>query len=142
MNVLLQPVNVANGPTSVEMHVRKLETYPEAPQSPDPFFLTMENTVWRVFVCTFLGHWFWPSVSADNCVDMLTANLPGMWERTVTIGSGGKSFSATGWKVTRNHRLLAFWGRSSVQFSTISFLLCFFNFRLGGPLAVETSSLF
>lgn len=24
-----------------------------------------------------------------------------MWERTVTIGSGGKTFSATGWKVTR-----------------------------------------
>lgn len=28
------------------------------------------------------------------------ASLPGMWERTVTIGSAGKSFSATGWKVS------------------------------------------
>ncbi|MFN8527284.1 MAG: aminotransferase class I/II-fold pyridoxal phosphate-dependent enzyme [Anaerolineae bacterium] len=27
------------------------------------------------------------------------ATLPGMFERTVTIGSAGKSFSATGWKV-------------------------------------------
>ena len=27
------------------------------------------------------------------------ATLPGMWERTVTIGSAGKSFSFTGWKV-------------------------------------------
>ncbi|XP_053138481.1 kynurenine--oxoglutarate transaminase 1 isoform X2 [Hemicordylus capensis] len=27
------------------------------------------------------------------------ASLPGMWERTVTIGSSGKTFSATGWKV-------------------------------------------
>ncbi len=27
------------------------------------------------------------------------ATYPGMWERTVTIGSGGKSFSFTGWKV-------------------------------------------
>ncbi|XP_063000555.1 kynurenine--oxoglutarate transaminase 1 isoform X2 [Elgaria multicarinata webbii] len=26
-------------------------------------------------------------------------SLPGMWDRTVTIGSAGKSFSATGWKV-------------------------------------------
>ncbi|KAH6948247.1 hypothetical protein HPB50_023297 [Hyalomma asiaticum] len=25
--------------------------------------------------------------------------LPGMWERTVTIGSAGKSFSITGWKI-------------------------------------------
>lgn len=27
------------------------------------------------------------------------ATLPGMWERTVTVGSGGKTFSFTGWKV-------------------------------------------
>jgi len=27
------------------------------------------------------------------------ATFPGMWERTVTIGSAGKSFSLTGWKV-------------------------------------------
>ncbi|KAL0276227.1 UNVERIFIED_CONTAM: hypothetical protein PYX00_003836 [Menopon gallinae] len=26
------------------------------------------------------------------------ASLPGMWERTITIGSAGKSFSVTGWK--------------------------------------------
>uniref|UniRef100_A0A8D1T157 Kynurenine--oxoglutarate transaminase 1 n=1 Tax=Sus scrofa TaxID=9823 RepID=A0A8D1T157_PIG len=27
------------------------------------------------------------------------AHLPGMWERTLTVGSAGKTFSATGWKV-------------------------------------------
>ncbi|CAL8073140.1 unnamed protein product [Orchesella dallaii] len=27
------------------------------------------------------------------------ASLPGMWERTVTIGSAGKTFSLTGWKL-------------------------------------------
>nr|XP_033503248.1 kynurenine--oxoglutarate transaminase 1-like isoform X1 [Epinephelus lanceolatus] len=27
------------------------------------------------------------------------ASLPGMWERTITIGSAGKTFSATGWKI-------------------------------------------
>ncbi|XP_075038512.1 kynurenine--oxoglutarate transaminase 3 isoform X2 [Mixophyes fleayi] len=27
------------------------------------------------------------------------ATLPGMWERTITIGSAGKSFSVTGWKL-------------------------------------------
>lgn len=27
------------------------------------------------------------------------ATLPGMWERTLTVGSGGKTFSFTGWKV-------------------------------------------
>ncbi|KRT78561.1 hypothetical protein AMK59_6684 [Oryctes borbonicus] len=30
---------------------------------------------------------------------LLLATLPGMWERTVTIGSAGKTFSVTGWKV-------------------------------------------
>lgn len=29
----------------------------------------------------------------------ISATLPGMWERTVTIGSAGKTFSVTGWKV-------------------------------------------
>jgi len=27
------------------------------------------------------------------------AAMPGMWERTVTLGSGGKTFAVTGWKV-------------------------------------------
>ncbi|KAK5650183.1 hypothetical protein RI129_001212 [Pyrocoelia pectoralis] len=27
------------------------------------------------------------------------ASLPGMWERTITIGSGGKTFCITGWRV-------------------------------------------
>jgi aspartate/methionine/tyrosine aminotransferase len=27
------------------------------------------------------------------------ATLPRMWDRTITIGSAGKSWSATGWKV-------------------------------------------
>lgn len=27
------------------------------------------------------------------------AKLPGMWERTITVGSAGKTFSVTGWKI-------------------------------------------
>ncbi|CAG8733476.1 8420_t:CDS:2, partial [Dentiscutata erythropus] len=27
------------------------------------------------------------------------ANLPGLWERTITVGSGGKTFGTTGWRV-------------------------------------------
>ena len=29
-----------------------------------------------------------------------SATLPGMWERTITVGSAGKTFHATGWKVS------------------------------------------
>lgn len=35
----------------------------------------------------------------DGSPHIPISTLPGMWERTVTIGSGGKSFSFTGWKV-------------------------------------------
>ena len=35
----------------------------------------------------------------DDTPHVPISTLPGMWERTVTIGSGGKSFSFTGWKV-------------------------------------------
>eukprot|EP00160_Parvularia_atlantis_P021060 Unigene8972_Nuclearia_a/m.27465 Unigene8972_Nuclearia_a/g.27465 ORF Unigene8972_Nuclearia_a/g.27465 Unigene8972_Nuclearia_a/m.27465 type:complete len:416 (+) Unigene8972_Nuclearia_a:53-1300(+) len=35
----------------------------------------------------------------DDAEHVSIASLPGMWERTVTIGSAGKTFSVTGWKV-------------------------------------------
>lgn len=35
----------------------------------------------------------------DDCVHCSIATLPGMWERTLTINSTGKTFSMTGWKV-------------------------------------------
>ena len=35
----------------------------------------------------------------DGVEHVPVCTLPGMWDRTVTISSGGKTFSATGWKV-------------------------------------------
>lgn len=35
----------------------------------------------------------------DGTKHVKIASLPGMWERTITVGSAGKTFSATGWKV-------------------------------------------
>ncbi|XP_058380218.1 kynurenine--oxoglutarate transaminase 1 isoform X1 [Diceros bicornis minor] len=35
----------------------------------------------------------------DGYQHISIASLPGMWDRTLTIGSAGKAFSATGWKV-------------------------------------------
>ena len=35
----------------------------------------------------------------DDAEHVPIATLPGMWDRTVTIGSAGKTFSFTGWKV-------------------------------------------
>lgn len=35
----------------------------------------------------------------DDKPHVRMATLPGMWERTVTLGSAGKTFSVTGWKI-------------------------------------------
>ena len=35
----------------------------------------------------------------DGVAHVPVATLPGMWERTISISSSGKTFSATGWKV-------------------------------------------
>ena len=38
-------------------------------------------------------------VTFDGAEHVPMATLPGMWERTITISSAGKTFSVTGWKV-------------------------------------------
>ncbi|ELU45881.1 aminotransferase [Rhizoctonia solani AG-1 IA] len=35
----------------------------------------------------------------DDKEHVRIATLPGMWDRTVTVGSAGKSFAATGWRI-------------------------------------------
>jgi len=35
----------------------------------------------------------------DNKEHIRIANFPGMWDRTVTVGSAGKAFAATGWRI-------------------------------------------
>lgn len=35
----------------------------------------------------------------DGTEHVRIAALPGMWERTLTVGSAGKSFAATGWRI-------------------------------------------
>lgn len=37
--------------------------------------------------------YYWPNEHLS------IAKLPGMWERTITVGSAGKTFSVTGWKI-------------------------------------------
>lgn len=39
------------------------------------------------------------SLVFDGKEHVRIANLPGMWDRTVTVGSAGKAFAATGWRV-------------------------------------------
>jgi aspartate/methionine/tyrosine aminotransferase len=41
----------------------------------------------------------WEHITLDNCRFTPLATLPGMEERTIKVGSAGKIFSLTGWKV-------------------------------------------
>jgi aspartate/methionine/tyrosine aminotransferase len=38
-------------------------------------------------------------ITFDGAEHISLATLPGMWERTLTLNSAGKTFSATGWKI-------------------------------------------
>ena len=40
-----------------------------------------------------------PAQPAQSVQHVRIATLPGMWERTITLGSAGKTFSVTGWKI-------------------------------------------
>ncbi|KAG9102338.1 hypothetical protein FRC06_002097 [Ceratobasidium sp. 370] len=75
---------------------------------------TPHNPVGKVFTRTelekiaALAEEFNLIVMCDEVYDCLVfdgkehirfATLPGMWDRTVTVGSAGKSFAATGWRV-------------------------------------------
>ena len=35
----------------------------------------------------------------DNKQHISPASLPGMWDRTITVSSAGKTYSCTGWKI-------------------------------------------
>ncbi|XP_036185319.1 kynurenine--oxoglutarate transaminase 1 isoform X3 [Myotis myotis] len=62
----------------------ELELIARLCQQHDVLCITDEVYQWLVF---------------DGHQHISIASLPGMWERTLTIGSAGKTFSATGWKV-------------------------------------------
>ena len=42
---------------------------------------------------------FYPKKVFDGSEMLRVATFPDMWERTITIGSAGKTFSVTGWKL-------------------------------------------
>ena len=63
-----------------------------------------EREVYNIFVDRkhlYLFHLISNMTEESNArvVPFCAASLPGMWERTVTISSAGKIFSATGWKL-------------------------------------------
>lgn len=51
---------------------------------------------WGVYV---LSDEVYEFILFDDCEHVSIGSLPGMWERTLTVSSAGKTFSLTGWKI-------------------------------------------
>uniref|UniRef100_A2AQY8 Kynurenine--oxoglutarate transaminase 1 n=1 Tax=Mus musculus TaxID=10090 RepID=A2AQY8_MOUSE len=77
-------LNTPNNPLGKVFSKKELELVAALCQQHDVLCFSDEVYQWLVY---------------DGHQHISIASLPGMWERTLTIGSAGKSFSATGWKV-------------------------------------------
>lgn len=77
-------LNTPNNPLGKVFSEKELELVADLCQQHDVLCISDEVYQWLVY---------------DGHQHVSIASLPGMWERTLTIGSAGKSFSATGWKV-------------------------------------------
>ncbi|XP_049485944.1 kynurenine--oxoglutarate transaminase 1 isoform X2 [Panthera uncia] len=77
-------LNTPNNPVGKVFSKAELELVASLCQQHDVICISDEVYQWLVY---------------DGYQHVSIASLPGMWERTLTIGSAGKTFSATGWKV-------------------------------------------
>ncbi|XP_073909162.1 kynurenine--oxoglutarate transaminase 1 isoform X3 [Castor canadensis] len=77
-------LNTPNNPLGKVFSKEELKVVAELCQQHDVLCITDEVYQWLVY---------------DGNQHISIASLPGMWKRTLTIGSAGKTFSATGWKV-------------------------------------------
>ncbi|KAK2500077.1 hypothetical protein MC885_000423 [Smutsia gigantea] len=77
-------LNTPNNPLGKVFSRAELELVASLCQQHDVVCISDEVYQWLVY---------------DGDQHISIASLPGMWERTLTIGSAGKTFSATGWKV-------------------------------------------
>lgn len=82
-------LNTPNNPLGKVFSRAELELVASLCQQHDVVCITDEVYQWLVY---------------DGCQHVSIATLPGMWERTLIIGSAGKTFSATGWKVSQRGR--------------------------------------
>ena len=77
-------VNTPNNPAGKVCTQAELEQIAGLVQERDLVVLSDEVYEWMTY---------------DGIPHLRLATLPGMWERTITLGSAGKTFSVTGWKI-------------------------------------------
>ncbi|XP_060645763.1 kynurenine aminotransferase isoform X1 [Drosophila nasuta] len=76
-------LNTPHNPTGKVFHRKELEVIADLCRKWNVLCVSDEVYEWLVF---------------DGVEHVRINTLPGMWERTITIGSAGKTFSVTGWK--------------------------------------------
>jgi len=74
------------------------------PQNPTGRVFTLQELTMIAELCiehdvTVISDEVYEHLTFGNAQHIPIATLPGMFERTVTISSGGKSFNSTGWKI-------------------------------------------
>ncbi|KAB1279616.1 Kynurenine--oxoglutarate transaminase 1 [Camelus dromedarius] len=85
-------LNTPNNPLGKVFSRAELELVASLCQQHDVVCITDEVYQWLVYD----GY---QHISIAAILFGLGTSLPGMWERTLTVGSAGKTFSVTGWKV-------------------------------------------
>eukprot|EP01112_Ceratiomyxa_fruticulosa_P021078 TRINITY_DN7335_c0_g1_i1.p1 TRINITY_DN7335_c0_g1~~TRINITY_DN7335_c0_g1_i1.p1 ORF type:complete len:485 (-),score=96.92 TRINITY_DN7335_c0_g1_i1:157-1449(-) len=78
-------INTPHNPTGKVFTQKELEDIAEIVR-PYPHLVVLSDEVYE-----------W--MTYDDAVHFRFATIPGMWERTLTLGSAGKMFSVTGWKI-------------------------------------------
>lgn len=77
-------INTPNNPIGKVFNRDELMKIADLCQKYNAICLSDEVTEWLVY---------------DDTEYVRIASLPGMFERCITVGSGGKTFSVTGWKI-------------------------------------------
>lgn len=77
-------LNTPHNPTGKVFHRKELEVIADLCKKWNVLCVSDEVYEWLVF---------------DGAEHVRICTLPGMWDRTITIGSAGKTFSVTGWKI-------------------------------------------
>lgn len=77
-------LNTPNNPVGKVFKLEELEKIAALCRKWNVLCLSDEVYEWLVF---------------DDAEHIRICTLPGMWERTITVGSAGKTFSVTGWKI-------------------------------------------
>ena len=81
-------LNTPHNPVGKVFSRRELSRIAELAQEHDILVLSDEVYEWMTY-----------SHNSQQVEHVRMATLPGMWERTITLGSAGKTFSVTGWKI-------------------------------------------